>query len=188
MIDVRIGAGQPEIQRAQNLLRGVRGGASTALARALNRALEGTRTDAVRAVRETYLIKAGDIRETITIKKAGKDDLEARLTSRGSALGVQHFSVTPKTATKRPPIGVRVRIRKDSSPAPVPGAFMTGRLVGVFVREGPARLPLRRLHGPAVPSMIGTVVAERDLEPEAYQRFTRELDHQIDYLLLKGAR
>lgn len=189
MLDVRLKVPYDELRRTRDLLQHVPQGAERATARAMNRTLEGARTEVVRSVTSTYIIRAADVRETITIDKASADKLQARLRSQGAVIGLQHFQHSPKAATNpRPKVGIRVRVRKDSRASALPGTFIAGGRIGIFQRAGRDRLPLERRFGPAVPSMVGTVVEEQQIERQAGDRFIRELNHEIDYLLTKGKR
>jgi hypothetical protein len=178
-ITLRDNGGFDEVRK---LLAGLPKGAETAISRAMNRTLDGARVELVRAVTADYLIKAGDVRETITISKASPSGLQARLSSRGSVLGLQHFQVTPKTTKPRPKVGVRVRVKRDSQASPIAGAFVAKRITGVYRRTGPGRLPIERLFGPAVPSMIGTEL-DGGIQDKVEDRLERELVHQAEFLL-----
>jgi hypothetical protein len=188
MIDVKLGVSGNQIQRTEELLGHIPGAAAKAIARAMNRTIEGTRTQIVRSVTGDYIIKAKDVRETIRIERASPSKLQARLISAGSVIGLQHFSFSPKTIKPRPKVGVRVRVRKDSKATAISGAFVSDSIQGIFRRKGKDRFPLERLHGPAVPSMITTVLDSRGLQEQAEERFVRELGHEVDWILKKGAK
>lgn len=189
MIDIKIGIGGDKLQEVKDMLRHIQGGAQRATARAMNRTITGVRSTITSSVVELYEIKARDVRDTIRIEKATPDKLSARLISAGPVIGLQHFKYTPRSAARnRPRFGIRVRVRKDSSMDPFKGAFMADSIEGIYHRTSRDRLPIERLYGPAVPSMVKTAVDEQDIQDQAGDRFIKELDHEAGYLLTKGKR
>lgn len=182
-MDLKIGFDQKQLADVEKLLDHIPRGAERACSRALNRTTTGVRTQATRSIRDIYVIKAGDVRETMRVDKATPNKLRARLVSRGAVLGLQHFSYSPKNPNQRPKIGVRIRVRKASSAKPIAGTFLISGKTGIFQRKGKERFPLERKSGPAVPSMMKTAVDERGLQEKAEERLARELEHEVDYLL-----
>ena len=175
-----------QIERAEILLKDIPNGASKAIVNALNRSVEGARTDAVKKVRERYIIKAKDVRDTIQIKKATYDDLTAIVKASGSPVALSKFKITPssppKTRRKKPIIA---RVTRGGG-GPIPGAFvakMESGHVGVFERVGKARLPIKQLYGPSVPQMLGHESVTEYVEEQAREKVEKRLEHEINRLL-----
>lgn len=79
MIDLTV----EQIELARQMLGHIPGALPKAVVSAINRSAEGARTDAVRQVRDEYVITAARVRETIGIRKADPTNLVAIVTSRG---------------------------------------------------------------------------------------------------------
>lgn len=153
---------------------------------ALNRVATGLRTEAVRKVRETYVVKAGDVRQTIKITKANMSRMELILVSRGRSLPLIRFRTNPSRPPIRPPRMLRAQVKKSGSKKSIPGAFvarMQSGHVGVFERHGSRRLPIRQLYGPAVPVMLNESRVQRHLQEEAQRRMIQRLDHEINRVM-----
>lgn len=170
------------MERAQKLLSEVPSGAETALMRALNRAAQSGKSQAVKEVRARYTVKAGDIRKTLTTTKATRTNLEAEIVSRGSPLSLAAFKHTPKTDTtgaarKR----VRVAVKKEGGLKPLGQAFVwRGK---IMQRIGKTRLPIEKKIGPAVPSMIGNPDVVEAIEEKTQETVVKRLDHEVNRIL-----
>lgn len=161
--------------------------APTVISRALNRAAENARTNAVKKAREEYEIKAKDVRGTISITKANKSFLGARVESKGERIPLDRFKVSPKNPRpKKPPKVLKVAVKKNGLKDLI-GAFVAD-IHGnkVFTRKGKSRLPIERLFGPAVPQMLGNQDVKAFIESEAQKVFDKRLDHEIQRVLEGG--
>lgn len=151
-----------------------------AATRAFNRALnsEGNkvRTQVRRALRQQTGAKAALInRETRSIRSTFSN-LTYTIEARGDYLGLSHFS--PRQFA----YGVRAKPwgrwqRFDS-------AFLVGSLANnAFVREGSARLPIRKMFGPAIPKEM-VQDATRDVleaaQPDVLAEATRQIEQLLD--------
>lgn len=175
-----------QIERAEELLRGIPDGVSKAITNAINRAVEGARADAVRKVRERYYIKARDVRDAIRIEKATYKNQSAIIHAKGSPVALSKFRITPsKPPAKRRKKPITARVVRGMG-SQIPGAFVarmrTGH-IGVFKRAGKARLPIRQLYGPSIPQMLGHESVTRYVEERAIVRLEERLEHEIDRLL-----
>lgn len=210
MLDIRLKVRPTQRAAVESLLKAIPGGARKAMARALNRTIEGVRTDVVRAITESYAIRARDVRETMAIERAKPERLFAWLRSRGHVIPLDRFETRPTGPTRtRPPIGVRVRVKKGAAGRAVAGSFFVGftvtqarrvtrggqrggdvsrRIEGLFMRVGAGRHPIRRLQGPSVPSMMGSVLdRNEEIQERALDRLEREVAHEADFLLQREA-
>lgn len=176
-----------QIERAHLLLRGVRGGAPKALARAINRSVQNARSNMVRSVREEYTAKAKAIRETISISKASSSNLEAVVKSVSPPLPLRDFQVSPKTQNGKRRSPIRVAIKKGRKTS-FDRTFVvrTGGSINVFERVGKSRLPIKKLFGPSVPQMIGNEKVITRISYGATAVMGKRLDHEINRLLEGG--
>ena len=192
MISLSISLGERH-KELLSALAHIPGGANKAVARAINRAVEGARTDAIKAICEEYAIKPVDVRKSIHIVRATYQKLEAQIISTGGPLPLIQFRVNPKsTRTKR-----RVRAGvKFGNQITLPHAFiqkMSNGHIGVFQRHTDGetgkmvpRMPIKQLYAPSFPQMLGNKEVLKYIEMKAHYRLDKELRHQINYLFGGG--
>jgi len=165
--------------------------AEVAVARSLNRAIQGVRTDSAVEVRKEYNVKATPVKKSFRMERAGLGALEAAAVASGRRIPLVDFGARPKQPGGRKPVdGVSVQVKKERK---VLKHSFLARLksghVGVFQREGDARLPINQKFGPSIPEMIGNQEVVDRIQANAEQRFSKTLDHEIDFALQKlGAR
>lgn len=171
------------IDRAERLLQNIPGAAPKALSNAIFRAAETARTEAARKVRETYYVKHSDVISTIKIHKVGA--LAAKVVSRGHAMSLTSFKVTPGTPQPRRKKSIVVRVKRGGG-GPITSAFV-GRMksghVGVFLRAGKQRTPIEELYGPPIPQMLGNPSVSAWVEEKASSKLDERLEHEIGRFL-----
>ena len=177
-----IKATSKQIEKAEKLLAGIPGGAEKALMRALNRAIESAKAEAVRAVGDVYTAKPKTVRAGIFLRKASPKKLEANLVSSESNLRLKEFKVSPKadtTGNKRRPI--RAEIKKGRQLDDLERAFVWDG--HVYEREGDYRIPIRPRFGPGVPIMLNNdAIVDRVME-QAVKSVDKALEHEIEHIL-----
>jgi hypothetical protein len=183
-----------DLDMADRFLDALGPAARSAVARSINRAVTGVRTDAVKEVRQVYNVKAGDVRKTFTIRRASNRVLAGVAGSSGRRLSLSAFGIRPRTASRKrmPAKGVSAEVRKGRRKV-YPGTFVgrgrrSGKLL-VFKRKGASRLPVAAQTRLSVPQMIGNENVESKIRENATLRFRRTLAHEIDFTMKKlGAR
>ena len=173
---------QNQIDRANFALANVQNGAPRALANAINRAVNGIRTDIVAAVVAEYAIKPSDVRKTIRVRGASPANLTGAAISTGGTIPLIKFNVNPKKPKRVPVLRAGVRMGNQEA---IPQAFtatMRGH-TGVFMRKGKNRFPLRELYAPSIPQLIGNERVIKVVQDNAGDRLSKNLDHEIDRLL-----
>jgi Prophage minor tail protein Z (GPZ) len=182
-----------KLQEVEERLGQYRKKAPVALYRAINRAAENLKSNAAKEVRNTYVIKAGEVKSTITISRATSKRIAAAVISRGHALGLEKFRLRPaQPRHKKPPKSLKVQVRKDTGLKNLLGAFVASVQGNkVFERaKGRTRrkkrsdgqwteLPIKRLFGPPVPIMLENEGVRSKLEAEAAKVFEKRLEHEI---------
>lgn len=151
----------------------------------LNRASQRAKTETGRKVREKYIIKQKEVQETISVKKAKGNILQATLTSKGHTIPLIRFGVTPKRKLKKAPRALKAAVYRGGAKKPIPGAFIAtaGSHLGVFKREGKKRLPIRELRGPAVPSMAANDEVREHVQRVYAEEMQKRLPHELDRTL-----
>jgi hypothetical protein len=178
-----------QFRNAQLMLASVPNGVNKAIAAALNRATKGAKTEAVKAAKDKYYIRATDVRETITItKSATENERRVVLKARGTRRPLIQFKVSPNSIrTDNPPAILKVAVKRGSGLKGLPQAFVqkgrsTGRL-HVLQRQSPSRYPIFIKYGPSVPEMLETDNVRNHIENEARRRLDDSLNHEINRLL-----
>ncbi|OQP12847.1 phage tail protein [Geobacillus thermoleovorans] len=153
-----------------------------AASRAINRAAYTARTEAARKVREEYIIKHGDVINTIKIYPASESDLSATVVSRGSVIPLIKFKVSPKKPQPKRKKPLTATVKRGEG-GPIARAFTakmrSSGYIGVFQRVGNPRLPIRQLYGPSVPQMIGSRNVSQWVEEKAQEKLEERLEHEI---------
>ena len=141
-------------ERIEELFKNAPIEAKKILWRAVNRAATAGRTRASVSIRKTYVIKAGDVKKSIKIRRASSSNITANLRASGPTLPLMNFRVSPSF-----PDVMRVRASvKKGGMKPIDKAFVTrtsNGFVNAFVREGDARYPIKSLYGPSIAQMLG---------------------------------
>ncbi len=153
--------------------------ATRAFNRALNREGDKIRTRVRRALRQQTGAKASLInRETRSIRSSFSN-LTYTIKARGDYLGLSHFR--PRQ------FGYGVRAKPWGRWQKFDGAFLVGSLSNnAFVREGRARLPIRKMFGPAIPKEMlkdatreAFETAQPNVLAEAMRQIGREMSGSI---------
>jgi len=147
--------------------------------RAFNRALnsEGNkiRTQVRRALRQQTGAKAALVNRETRVIRSSFSNLSYTIEARGEHLGLSHFS--PRQ------FGYGVRAKPWGRWQRFDGAFLVGSLSNnAFVREGRARLPIRKMFGPAIPKEM-LKDATRDAFEAAQPNVLAEATRQVARLL-----
>ena len=164
------------------------------IARAQNAALDTARAETVRVIREEYNAPAGEIKKTMTVKKATKRTLQARLTLKGRmSVELAHYGA--KEGRK----GVIVKVLKSSRRGPIkPGgdlgimqtkknkASATWITKGhVYARVEGKKSPIMMLWGPSFLSRLSADENRDRIMAVATRRFEGTLKHFADQALLQ---
>jgi hypothetical protein len=173
------------LKEAENTVKQIQKAVPRAMSAAINRTTTGLRTEAVKKVRETYDIKASDVRPTFRLGRATPSNLEADVQSKGRAIPLIRFNTKPKT----PPANGKRRLVtssvKKSGGKKFLRAFVAhvGGHIGVLERVGKSRLPIKELYGPSVPVMLNEPGITEHLNKEADRRMTERFDHEMNRIL-----
>ena len=152
------------------------------LGRAINRAATAGRTRASIRIREKYVIKAGDIKKSIKMRKASVNRLAAEIRASGPLTPLMKFDVTP---TFPDHMIVRARVKKGGKKA-VDNGFVarTGNgHVNVFTRVGASRLPIKGRYGPSVAQMMGNDEVIYDIFDRTQEILNDRLEHELTRFL-----
>lgn len=182
-----ISADVKEIYKVEKELGKYKLQAPSAISRAINRAATNAKSNLSKKVRENYSVKAKDVKDTIAIKKATKNNLGAVVKSSGQRIPLIKFKVSPANPRpSNPPKVLKVGVKKGGLKELV-GAFVAN-INGnkVFKRTSSSRLPIQQLYGPAVPQMMNSESVKEYVENEATKMYQQRLDHEIQRIMEGG--
>lgn len=168
--------------------------------KALNRVGDGVMTEANRKVRETYQIKASEVKSAMRLVYSSASSGEVIIKASGPNLPLTRFKYSPKNWNPRKPKPVKVEIRRGESKT-IRSAYIrnTGSKVMVMKRKfqsgqsGMKRtrnpqgnypeLPVEELRSPAIPVMMNAPEVIKHVEEQAEERMYKRLDHEIGRIL-----
>lgn len=149
-----------------------------AAAIALNRTADSVQTEAIRLIRSTYKILAREVKRGFTIRRAYAGKLQSMVFASGRPLNVIGFGARPSQPGGRlPKVGVSVDIK--GARKRIPGAFVArisnNGYVGVFMRKGRARFPIRAVTTVSIPGLFRKDIVSNAIGSVATDRFRKEL-------------
>lgn len=171
-----------------------------AASKALNRVGQGVMTEASRKLRETYNVKAQDVKASMRIVLSAADAGEVIIKAKGPNLPLRHFKLTPKQGNPAKPKPVKVAVKRGETKK-IDSAFVhagSGK-VRVLKRKKPSghsgrkrvrnakkdypELPITELHGPAIPVMLNEPQVIKHIEEQAEDRMLKRLEHEVGRIL-----
>jgi hypothetical protein len=179
---------QRQLAEVNAMLADINNGAARAMTRAINRTLDGVRSQVVKRVAKEINLTQKVIREHTATLRATPDKLTGLVRVTGQPIPLIDYGARK---TQR---GVTVRVRKQGERELFPESFIAampnkrgGGHTGVFRRAWTGagrvgRLPIEERYGPGV-AMVFHYNAEDDVTEEGADRLARELEHEADYLL-----
>lgn len=184
-IDVKIN--QKALEKAYQALRLIPGAFPRAVTAASNRTIETMRTDTVRETKERYFAKPGDIRKSITLKKAGGNNLSAVMLSRGTRKNISKYQITPKSPQAGRKNGFKGAVKRDGGLKPLPkGTFMINTPSAgpvLFVRTSKGKWGISHVTSPSIPQIIKNKETVEVVETRAQDTFRKRLNHEVLRLL-----
>lgn len=174
---------------AQKMLKDIKGGCYKANYLAINRTLVGVRQQLIQETRETYLVKAKDLRKNLRVENATNSKPVGGIRSKGYALPLINFKTNPSRpkSMKRGTL-MRAAVRRDSGMKPIHSFVqkLRGGYIGVFHRTGKGRYPIKQNYSLSAESMLRYTSNDAKIQRYINARYNRELMQQIKFLLSKG--
>lgn len=170
-----------------------------ALRWSVNRATDMAATRISRDVRDTYALKARDIKRHLTIDRVRRDATRALLYT-GKRLPLEQFAprrrwvtVSPRRKVRSGPRkgslarrrGVSVRVRNDAGRQLVPGGWYAKEHILRRADQSSSDSDPRRQYGPSVPGMVAHPRVIEDAQKLVRQVLPREFSGRMEYLLNK---
>jgi hypothetical protein len=177
-----------ELRKTEMRLGAYKSKAPTVISQALNRVAANAKTNINRKTRETYVVKAKDVNQTMSIRKSNRGKLNAVITSKGGSMPLDKFKFSPKNPSPKSPQTLKVAVKKGGTKELLHAFVADINGSKIFERTGTARLPIQRLYGPAVPLMVGNVEVRRFVEQKAVALYKERLDHEIKRVIEGGSQ
>ena len=175
-MSVKVELNKKVLETAHNLFANAREQVGRAAGVAINRTLESLRKEASVSIRQRYVIKAGTVKNSFTLRRADRSSTRGSLVSKGNVLDLSQFNL--KKPKRRGPM--RVQVLKAGGLKPVKGLFVRkGRRP--MMRTTAAAYPLRIPQGPSVPQMFGNEETLQEFAPKAEKILNKRFLHEIVY-------
>ena len=181
MISVKLN--EKNARLAASLMRFMPSQVQAAAVAAINRTVTSTQKEISKAVRERYIIRAGDVKRALFTQKAKNQSPRGVITVKGTPLSLAKFRLRRR---KRGP--VRVQVLRGGSARPVKGLFVQrfpSGYEGPMHRRQRARYPLAAPFGPSVPAMVGKEETLEQFVPKAEKTLNERFLHEISWRLSK---
>jgi hypothetical protein len=163
-----------------------------AFVRAANRSIKSGRTVMVRLIAGDTGLKQKDVREAIRLQEASAARPEARMDARAKRIALIKFGAKGPMPSRGRGKGVSYKL--NGSRGRIENAFLArtrrqddgsgGDHLGVFVRAGRKRLPIKEKFGPSIGQVFSKYRAQgvaRTLEV-----FDKNFDHEMDFIKTGG--
>lgn len=178
------------LARANSALRQMLSESPRAIARAVNRTMDGLRTDAVRETTQKYFVKAKDVRASFTPKKASAGNLMGAMVSRGKRHSLADYKLTPSTPRPGKKTQLKGAVKQEGGLKSLGPAFLVKRKGGgyfpfyrVGTGNGNRNKGIQSLISPSMPQIIKNKETVQVMERGAEERFRKRLDHEILQIL-----
>ena len=189
MINVQIA--NNALERANHVLRRILSESPKAVARAVNRTMDGLRTDAVRETTQKYFVKAKDVRASLSFRKATSGNLMGAMVSKGKRHSLADYQLTPSTPKPGGKTQLKGAVKRAGGLKSLKYGFLVRRAGGnyfPFYRIGydqqhRQRGEIRSYISPSMPQIIKNEETVEAMQHGAEERFAKRLDHEFMQLL-----
>lgn len=176
---------QEQIDRVNLLLSGISGGADKAFVNVINRALVTLRAKSSQYIRETYHIRARDLKANskLAVKNATVTDVEGTVTFAGTVIPLIKFKVDPARPERKQ---VTVSVMRQNGGKRLEAAYVAnlGRYGdGVFERLTSRRESSQQMYGPSVAHMAANYDVIQRAEAAAQETVDKRVEHEITRIL-----
>lgn len=188
------------VERVENILSEVPGGAQKALSAAMNRGLAKVRSAAFKEVRTVYAVQYAALKKAtkVKVKNTSKGNLAGEISFSGVKIPLYKFKVTPQAIGTR--ATVKGSLMQGGGMTEFANAFiamMPNGHIGAFERTGTQSMPSRtksheeskytekisELMGLSAAQMISNLDVMNKIEADAQETVNARIEHEIDRIL-----
>ena len=181
--------------------------ADKALQPALNKTAQRAQAEVNRAIRAEYYVKAEEVRNAISLRRASRGELKAVIdifgskSKRGRSANMIHFLAALQGAgvaiKTRGAVGIKRKdlkalgsqlgfnIRRGAGVKQIKGAFIANNGRTVFIREGKARLPIKPLQVIGFGQMFASKTISQRVMAKVDSDLVQEVERAIKMILSK---
>ena len=185
MVGIQISNGQ--LERANSALKRIISESPRAVARAVNRTMDGLRTDAVKETSERYFVKPKDVRSSLSFRKATAGNLMGAMVSRGKRHSLADYQLFPRTPKRGQKTQLQGAVKREGGLKPLKDInFLVKRSGGryfPFYRIGKGKWKINSLISPSMPQIVNNEDTVKAMEKGAQERFYKRLNHEAMQLL-----
>ncbi len=188
-------------------LRGLEEKTKAAATMALNKTAKKAQTEINRAIRDEYVVKADEVRNSMQLRQARQGELQAVIDifgskrRRGRSANMIHFLAALQAAgvalktrgsslrrSDLKDIGRQLgfKVKKAGGVKTIQGAFLANRGRTVFMREGRARLPIKPVQVIGFSQMFSSKKISQRVMAKVDKDFIEELDRAIKIVMERG--
>jgi len=140
-----------------------------------------------KAVAGEYAITAADVKNPKNASLSARNtEGGVALVYRGHTLTLRHFKYTPKTRQSKGGRQTRAQVKKPGYKSLGPyafiggtGALTPGKVASIpFMRLGRERLPIKPVHGPSIPQMVGN---EEKVAPAVMEDLSEYMTNRFEH-------
>jgi len=176
-VKVEILGGQEQLDRYSKLLAGIPDGLERAQFNAMKRAGERAKTHAGRFAAARYEISKGGFDRYTQVKSAAGGTASISITFCGEVIPLKQFTVRSSAA------GVYAKVKNGGNiiSRSFFGYASHGKSMGgnVFRRVGASRLPIKKLFGPAGPSMLKDEQVQEEMHELITETYEERMEHEV---------
>lgn len=181
---INLSVSNEALLRAVSDLRSAQSKFPQAVARAVNRTMDGMRTDAVKETSKKYFVKAGEVRKSISFREASAGNLMGAMVSRGKRQSLSHYQITPK----KPKNNARIlgAVKREGGLKPLGDAFLVRVAGGKYTpvwRLGTEKWNVKYAISPSMPQIIKNEETVKAMQEGAERRFSLRMEHEINRIL-----
>ena len=174
------------LERTISGLRSMQSQFPQAIARAVNRTMDGMRTDAVKETHKKYFVSAKEIRQSISFRKASAGNLMGAMVSQGKRHSLADYQLMPKTPKAGKKSALKGAVKREGGLKSLGPAFLVKRAGGryfPFYRTGRGKHDMHSLISPSMPQIIKNEETVKAIEQGAERRFSLRMEHEINRIL-----
>ena len=183
------------LERANRALWRILSESPKAVARAVNRTMDGLRTDAVQETAKRYFMKPSELRaekgkKYFSFRKATAGNLMGEMLVKGKRQSLANYKLTPSVPKPGAKVQLKGAVKREGGLKPLKG-FLIRRASGKyfpFYRIGYSkndreRGEIRAYISPSIPQIVKNEETIQAIEQGAEERFAKRLDHEYLHLL-----
>lgn len=174
------------LAKANAALKKILADSPTAVARAVNRTMDGLRTDAVSETHKRYFVKSKDVRASLSFRKASPGNLMGAMVSKGKRHSLADYQLKPSTPRAGDRVPLKGAVKREGGLKSLGPAFLVKRKGGryfPFYRigggNGNRNKGIQSLISPSMPQIIKNKETVRAMEEGAEKRFSVRLEHEV---------